>query len=122
MAKTPRTPAPIVKCPHCNHTGSSRGLFTHMRLAHPGIEAKPPKSVTAHPYAVQQSSVGNVSTKAVKRKKKSASISGVNDVEQALIAILAPVVANLAFNWLESNGWIKRPFPSEGIKTQRTAY
>lgn len=39
--KTALYPAPIVKCPHCKWQGSARGLFTHVRLAHPGISEKP---------------------------------------------------------------------------------
>jgi len=45
----------IVKCPHCNHTGSARGLFTHVRLSHPGIIEKPKTStrIAVHPYDVR---------------------------------------------------------------------
>jgi len=44
-----------VKCPHCNHTGSARGLFTHVRLAHAGITEKPKTStrISVHPYDVK---------------------------------------------------------------------
>ena len=40
MAKYPtdRAPAKIAKCPHCEWTGSARGLFSHVRLAHGGKE------------------------------------------------------------------------------------
>jgi uncharacterized protein YllA (UPF0747 family) len=52
---SPRKSATIVKCPHCSHTGSARGLFTHVRLAHPGITTKPKTStrIVAHPYDVK---------------------------------------------------------------------
>jgi len=45
----------VVKCPHCSHTGSARGLFTHVRLAHPSIAEKPKTStkITAHPYDIK---------------------------------------------------------------------
>jgi hypothetical protein len=45
----------VVKCPHCSHTGSARGLFTHVRLAHPSIAEKPKVStkITAHPYDIK---------------------------------------------------------------------
>lgn len=51
-----RKPAPIVKCPYCTHKGSARGLFAHIRLAHPNEGyVKPPVSkkvtVSVHPYA-----------------------------------------------------------------------
>jgi hypothetical protein len=35
---TERAAAKIAKCPHCNWTGSARGLFSHVRLAHGGKE------------------------------------------------------------------------------------
>jgi hypothetical protein len=40
MAKYPteRAPAKVTKCPHCNWTGSARGLFSHVRLTHGGKE------------------------------------------------------------------------------------
>ena len=55
MSNQVRKSAPIVKCPHCSHTGSARGLFTHVRLAHPSIAEKPKTStkITAHPYDVK---------------------------------------------------------------------
>jgi len=51
----PRKSATIVKCPHCSRTMSARGLFTHVRLAHPGITQKPKTStrIVAHPYDVK---------------------------------------------------------------------
>jgi len=51
----PRKAATIVKCPHCTRTLSARGLFTHVRLSHPGITAKPKTStrIVAHPYDVK---------------------------------------------------------------------
>lgn len=44
-----RKPAVTVKCKYCNWTGSSRGLFTHVRLGHPGISKKP-ESTQRHEY------------------------------------------------------------------------
>ena len=44
-----RKPAVTVKCKYCNWTGSSRGLFTHVRLGHPGITRKP-ESTKKHEY------------------------------------------------------------------------
>lgn len=51
----PRKSATIVKCPHCPRTMSARGLFTHVRLSHPGIIAKPKTStrIVAHPYDIK---------------------------------------------------------------------
>lgn len=55
MSNQERKSAPIVKCPYCSHTGSSRGLFTHVRLAHPNINAKPKTAtkITVHPYDIK---------------------------------------------------------------------
>ena len=55
MSNQERKAAPIVKCPYCSHTGSSRGLFTHVRLAHPNINAKPKTAtkITVHPYDIK---------------------------------------------------------------------
>lgn len=48
-----RKPAAVVKCPHCNKwQGSSRGLFTHVRMAHPGINEKPPTIRKEHPLDI----------------------------------------------------------------------
>ena len=51
----PRKSATIVKCPHCTRTMSARGLFTHVRLSHPGIIAKPKTStrIIVNPYDVK---------------------------------------------------------------------
>lgn len=52
---TTRKASAIVKCPHCSHTGSARGLFSHVRLAHPGIVKKPVTAtkITVHPYDIK---------------------------------------------------------------------
>jgi len=94
-----------------------------MRLAHPGIEAKPPKSVTAHPYAISNASIGSIESKPAKRKKKQSKgyVSGFTPTEEALIAILTPVALNIALNWLEKKGWLNRQlFQSEGNKLNVT--
>lgn len=65
--KTDRKPAPVVKCKHCDWRGSARGLFTHVRLGHPGIKDKPP--VMTHPYDVNtkiNDSIGRIPKKKVK--------------------------------------------------------
>jgi hypothetical protein len=55
MSNQVRKSAPIVKCPYCSHTGSSRGLFTHVRLAHPNVNSKPKTAtkITVHPYDIK---------------------------------------------------------------------
>ena len=64
-SKQVRAPAKIVSCPYCNHKGSTRGLFTHVRLAHPGITSKPPISEKHHPY-----SLGSIPIKTAKTKRQ----------------------------------------------------
>jgi hypothetical protein len=66
----PRKSATIVKCPHCPRTMSARGLFTHVRLSHPGIIAKPKTStrIVAHPYDVKGLARHNETLKLIKAK------------------------------------------------------
>lgn len=65
-----RKPAAIVKCQHCKWNGSARGLFTHVRMAHPNISAKPPTPSKEHPLAIN--GIGNLfsSSKVVVTNKK----------------------------------------------------
>jgi hypothetical protein len=66
-----RKPAVTVKCKYCNWTGSSRGLFTHVRLGHPGISKKPESTQRHeyHPLSVENA-VNNANNRisALKRK------------------------------------------------------
>jgi hypothetical protein len=91
--KTRRATA-VVKCPHCNHTGSARGLFTHVRLAHPGINEKPKTStkITAHPYDIN--GLGHVKEKIhrLDRKKE----------QDWLTALIIPVAIGLAQKILDN--------------------
>jgi hypothetical protein len=89
-----RTPAQIVKCPYCDHTGSARGLFTHIRLAHPGISNKPPISKNEHPYAIGNTGASALDTKKPKTKTQS--------VEEILITTITMAVLKGLNNWLES--------------------
>ena len=57
MAKTSksnRKPAEVVKCPYCDHTGSARGLFSHVRLAHQGKNVNTRKEWLKNPYSVEK--------------------------------------------------------------------
>jgi hypothetical protein len=81
---TSRKPAPIVKCEHCNWKGSARGLFTHVRLSHPGISAKPPIAQLHHPLDIENSKVGNVKPK---RKRKYSSEDSSELLEGTLVAL-----------------------------------
>lgn len=88
-----RAPAQTVKCPHCDHTGSARGLFTHIRLAHPGIASKPPISRNEHPYAIGSSVAKALDKKAPKTQKQS--------VEEVLITTISMAVLKGINDWLE---------------------
>ena len=55
--ETTRKPAPIVKCQYCKWQGSSRGLFTHVRLSHPAISEVPPNSKRVHPLNILSSTI-----------------------------------------------------------------
>jgi hypothetical protein len=87
----PRKSATIVKCPHCSHTGSSRGLFTHVRLAHPGITTKPKTStrIVAHPYDIKGLGRHNETLKAIKGKPRK------EPYVDPLVTILTGVIAKL---------------------------
>lgn len=98
-----RAPAQIVKCPHCDHTGSARGLFTHIRLAHPGIASKPPISRNEHPYAIGGSVAKALDKKAPKTPTQS--------VEEILVTTITMAVLKGVNEWLEqtnvANGIVK---------------
>lgn len=49
-----RAPAKVTKCPHCKWTGSARGLFSHVRLAHGGKEHAL-KIRKENPYVIEKS-------------------------------------------------------------------
>jgi hypothetical protein len=57
--KSKRKPAEIVQCPHCDHKGSIRGLFTHTRLAHPQHEYIKPIKKTVNYYVVPENDLSN---------------------------------------------------------------
>jgi hypothetical protein len=90
---TSRKPAPIVKCEHCNWKGSARGLFTHVRLSHPGISAKPPTATFEHPLDVdRKTTVGSV--KRNKRKRSNIDDDGAL-VALGIIALVVKVLDTL---------------------------
>jgi hypothetical protein len=102
-----RAPAQIVKCPHCDHTGSARGLFTHIRLAHPGISNRPPISKNEHPYAI-----GNRVATALDKKKPK---TKVQSVEEILITTISMAVLKGLNNWLESTSVADRMVQLQSI-------
>lgn len=62
MAKTSkidRKPAALVKCPYCDHQGSSRGLFSHVRLAHQGKTIPKTNEWKKHPYSVDKKQIAS---------------------------------------------------------------
>jgi hypothetical protein len=64
-----REPARIVKCPYCEHKGSARGLFSHIRLSHPkqvDISRKLVSEKRSHPCDIKKGKIGGFTT--TKRK------------------------------------------------------
>jgi hypothetical protein len=58
-----REPARVVKCPYCDHKGSARGLFSHIRLSHPNKVEKSRELVSerrSHPCDVKSGKIGNL--------------------------------------------------------------
>ena len=87
-----RKPTTIVKCPHCAHTGSARGLYQHVRLAHNDISAKPPTTtfIKAHPLDVK--GLGHVKDKVHRLDKKQATF---------LDAVVIPLATSLFIKLLQ---------------------
>jgi hypothetical protein len=103
--KQERAPAQVVKCPHCNHIGSSRGLFTHIRLAHPGISDKPPISKRQHPYAL-----GGVIDKVHRVDKK----KSIKHKEESIETVLATVVIGAVIKAIDEYFKINQPLRGGG--------
>jgi hypothetical protein len=58
-----RNPAKKTKCPHCNWTGSARGLFGHVRMKHQGMEELL-NIRSENPYVVEKTkALGSVKSK-----------------------------------------------------------
>lgn len=70
MSKTKRKPAPQVKCPYCDHVGSSRGLFSHVRLAHQGKTIEKSDEWRQHPYSVNKAANNKIQNSLGKRPRK----------------------------------------------------
>jgi len=103
MSNQVRKSAPIVKCPYCSHTGSSRGLFTHVRLAHPNVNAKTKTAtkITVHPYDIKgmghvKDTIHRIETKKIARKTFSDEF-----IEQFVIMCIKQLTSNYNPNTLE---------------------
>lgn len=101
---TTRKATAIVKCPHCDHTGSARGLFSHVRMSHPGVIEKPKTAtkIMAHPYDIK--GMGHVKDR-IHRIEKSA----LKKTDQDWIVVL---VIGLIEKIMLENGLL----PSKGYK------
>jgi len=113
-----RKPAPIVKCPHCKWNGSARGLFTHVRMAHPAINTKPPISKNEHPYDIRgvKTSLERVNGGFLVHKfpKKIIPTTKKEQEEFVLWAALVP-----AFIYMFSDPDIKDILTREGVNPKR---
>jgi len=98
--KEPRIPAAVVKCPHCSHTGSARGLFQHVRLTHNDITAKPATTtiIKAHPLDVR--GLGHVKDKVHKLDKKQATF-----VDAVVVPLAIALFTKLVADFNKTNGY-----------------
>jgi hypothetical protein len=104
MSNQVRKSAPIVKCPYCSHTGSSRGLFTHVRLSHPNIDAKPKKAtkITIHPYDIKGMGHVKDTIHRIETKKKSINKDFSSEfIERFVIECIKQLTKNYNPNTLE---------------------
>jgi len=85
----------VVKCPHCSHTGSARGLFQHVRMSHPTIAEKPATStiITAHPLDVK--GLGHVKDKVHRLDKKNQK----DWIEALVIPLAIGIFHKIIENW-----------------------
>jgi len=90
MAKTSkneRKAAEVVKCPYCDHTGSARGLFSHVRLAHQGKNVNTRKEWLKNPYSIEK--------QVPKKRTKFQETIGTPNTEDIFIEILLKVANGL---------------------------
>lgn len=115
-----RKPAPIVKCQHCKWVGSARGLFTHVRMAHPNITEKPPTIKREHPYIAEQLANGNIKRATTnqlhlfKGGRKYAPVTKREKEDFITAAVLVPL-----FIHIFSQPNIKEILTSEGVNPKR---
>jgi len=85
----------VVKCPHCSHTGSARGLFQHVRMSHPTIAEKPATStiITAHPLDIK--GLGHVKDKVHRLDKKNQK----DWIEALVIPLAIGIFHKIIENW-----------------------
>jgi hypothetical protein len=108
-----RKPAPIVSCEYCKWKGSARGLFTHVRLSHPGIETKPPVAKLVHPLSDRQS----ISGTSIKRPRKRYSSEIEKEVIDVTLTTLGIMFAIKVLQSLTPNQ--KHILQSEGINPSK---
>ena len=115
-----RKPAPIVKCQHCKWVGSARGLFTHVRMAHPAINEKPPTITREHPYIIGGISGKKATTDQLHlfregyKAKKVAPITRKDKEDFITAAIMVPLLIHIF-----SQPDIKDILTSEGVNPKR---
>lgn len=121
-----RKPAPIVKCPHCNWKGSARGLFTHVRMAHPAINTKPPTAKFEHPLDVKNdlfsSRVSNfikVNRDTKKSNSRFAAVRGIPITKEEQTDFITTAILVPLFIHIFSQPDIKEILTSEGVNPKR---
>lgn len=115
-----RKPAPIVRCEHCKWQGSSRGLFTHVRLAHPGISEVPPNQTREHPLSINSTKWKegkyrfSSDTSSMKKPVKYAPLSKEDKADFLTLSVMVPVLI-----YIFSQPNIKDILTREGVNPNR---
>jgi hypothetical protein len=117
MAKTTkndRKAAEVVKCPYCDHTGSARGLFSHVRLAHQGKNVNTRKEWLKNPYAIGKQpklAAAEAQMELIKNKKKYSSNSEI--IGDILLTAFINVANDIAKQYAVKGriGYIDKPNP-----------
>lgn len=111
-----RKSAAIVKCPYCAHTGSSRGLYQHIRLSHNDISAKPPTTtkISAHPYDVKGIGQAKAKINSIVESNKKKPFRGMSN-DEAIALLVIPLAIGI-FTELVKHYSNSETLPSNGYK------
>ena len=95
-----RKPAEKVKCPYCEHVGSARGLFSHVRLAHQGKSVNTRKEWLKNPYSVEK--------QAPKKRERLEHRIGAKYAKNSQEELFVDIIVKVANNLLEEYTGIKQ--------------
>jgi topoisomerase IA-like protein len=111
-----RKSAAIVKCPYCAHTGSSRGLYQHIRLSHNDISAKPPTTtkISAHPYDIKGIAQAKSQINSIGSSIKGKHLKGMT-TDEAIALLVIPLAIGI-FKEIVKHYNNSETLPSNGYK------